>query len=294
MREATLGKSGISSEAEVLDLAEDILGPLTILADQSPRPRGEKILRVQPRSGDACLIKWYRDKSSYLRESDALTLYAPALGSAAPKLIHGDEALRMLLITELRGETVAGGEAEWDPVVHYKAGEVVRRLHETSQAVISDQFAHHCVSSFEMNASKIEGLVSAAAVEEVRSHVDRVLDLPPVTLVPAHRDNHPRNWILDSGQKVKLHNFATSEYDPWVVDVFPLSQEYWRADSQLKLAFLSGYDRQLDAQDLTILKAYHAVMAVSAIAASGRSSGTRLERIRSQDLIDSLLGITLF
>ena len=135
---------------------------------------------------------------------------------------------------------------------------------------------------------------AAAAVEEVRSHVDRVLDLPPVTLVPAHRDNHPRNWILDSGQKVKLHNFATSEYDPWVVDVFPLSQEYWRADSQLKLAFLSGYDRQLDAQDLTILKAYHAVMAVSAIAASGRSSGTRLERIRSQDLIDSLLGITLF
>tara|TARA_B100000902_G_scaffold391031_1_gene441008 strand:+ start:177 stop:779 length:603 start_codon:yes stop_codon:yes gene_type:complete len=200
----------------------------------------------------------------------------------------------MLLITELRGETVAGGEAEWDPVVHYKAGEIVRRMHEASQAVTSDQFAHHCVSSFEMNASKLEAYVSAAAVEEARSYVDRVLDLPPVALVPAHRDNHPRNWVIDSGQKVKLHNFATTEYDPWVVDVFPLSQDYWRADSQLKLAFLSGYERQLDDEDLIILKAHHAVMAVSAIASSGSSLGTKLERIKSQDLIDSLLGITLF
>lgn len=294
MRGSTLGRAGIASEAEILDRADNVLGPITVLQDQSLRSQIGRVLRVQPRSGEPCLIKWYREKSDYQREADALTLYAPALGSAAPRLIHGDDAFRMLLITELRGETVAGSNWEWEPLIHFKAGEIVRRLHEASQMVESDQFAQHCASSFETNVLKIEHLVPEVTIAEMRAHVVRALDLPPVALVPAHRDNHPRNWIVEAGKNLKLQNFVMTEYDPWVVDVFALSQDHWRADPQLKLAFLSGYEREMDAQDSLILMAHHAVSVVKAMASSGRSSGNKSEKIKSQDLLDSLLGTTLF
>ena len=178
--------------------------------------------------------------------------------------------------------------------MHFKAGALVRRLHESSQPVVSDQFARQCATRFEESATVVEGLVSSALLSEARLVIAQAMDLPSLTLVPAHRDNHPRNWMVDSGGHVRLIDFGMAEYDPWIVDVFFLEQDYWRTDPQLRVAFLSGYDREMDDRDLIMLKAHHAVTAVRALATTSGPSASKAEKSKAKDMFDSLLGMTLF
>ena len=294
MREKVLGHVGLASDAEVLDRVNRVLGPVQVADDQSLRPTVCKVLRVVTRSGDSSFVKWYRDQTDYQREWDALTHYTPALGSDAPRLIEHDEVLRMLLISELHGAPAAGTPHEWDPLVHYKVGALIRRLHESSQAVVSDQFARQCASRFEEAASALEGSVSSALLSEARLLIARAMDLRSLTLVPAHRDNHPRNWMVDPGGHVRLIDFAMSEYDPWIVDAFLLQQDYWRTDPQLKVAFLTGYDRDMSDEDHVLLKAHHAVSAAKGLAATLGTHVSRAEKLKAKDMFDSLLGQTLF
>jgi tRNA A-37 threonylcarbamoyl transferase component Bud32 len=294
MRETILGRAGLASDAEVLDRVHSVLGPVDVAEDQSLRPHAGKVLRVVTRSGEFSFVKWYRDQTDYQREWDALTHYTPALGSDAPRLIDNDESLRMLLISELLGDPAAGTPAEWDPLVHYKAGALIRRLHESSQPVISDQFARQCAARFEEASSLVDGVVSSSLLSEARLLIARAMDLSSLALVPAHRDNHPRNWMVDSGGHVRLIDFAMAEYDPWIVDVFLLEQDYWRTDPQLRVAFLSGYDRDMNESDVTVLRAHHAVSAVRALAACVGPSVSKAEKLKAKDMFDSLLGMTLF
>jgi len=294
MRETVLGRIGLASDAEVLDRVNRVLGPVDVADDQSLRPTLGKVLRVVTRSGDSSFVKWYRDQTDYQREWDALTHYTPALGSDAPRLIEHDEGLRMLLISELHGVPAAGTPHEWDPLVHYKAGALIRRLHESSQAVVSDQFARQCASRFEEAASALEGSVSSALLSEARLLIARAMDLRSLTLVPAHRDNHPRNWMVDPGDHVRLIDFAMAEYDPWIVDVFLLQQDYWRTDPQLRVAFLSGYDRDMSDEDHILLSAHHAVSAAKGLAATMGTHVSKAEKLKAKDMFDSLLGQTLF
>ena len=141
MRETVMSRAGLASDAEVLDRVHRVLGPVDVADDQSLRPAMGKVLRIVTRSGDSSFVKWYRDQTDYQREWDALTHYTPALGSDAPRLIDNDEALKMLLISELHGEPAVGTANEWDPLVHYKAGALIRRLHDSSQQVVTAQFA---------------------------------------------------------------------------------------------------------------------------------------------------------
>lgn len=294
MRDTVLGRAGLASDAEVLDRVNRVLGPVDVADDESLRPTAGKVLKVVTRSGDSSFVKWYRDQTDYQREWDALTHYTPALGSDAPRLIDNDEDLKMLLISELQGEPAAGTAKEWDPLVHFKAGALMRRLHESSQPVVSDQFARQCAARFEEAAGGLEGLVSSSLLSEARLLIARAMDLSSLPLVPTHRDNHPRNWMVDPGGHVRLIDFAMAEYDPWIVDVFLLEQDYWRTDPQLRVAFLSGYDREMTGDDLIMLKAHHAVSAVRSLASTAGSSATKADKLRARDMFDSLLGITLF
>ena len=294
MRDTVLGRAGLASDAEVLDRVNRVLGPVDVADDESLRPTAGKVLKVVTRSGDSSFVKWYRDQTDYQREWDALTHYTPALGSDAPRLIDNDEGLKMLLISELQGEPAAGTASEWDPVVHFKVGALIRRLHESSQPVVSDQFARQCAARFEEAAGGLDGLVSSSLLSEARLLIARAVDLSSLPLVPTHRDNHPRNWMVDPGGHVRLIDFAMAEYDPWIVDVFLLDQDYWRTDPQLRVAFLSGYDREITEDDLILLKAHHAVSAVRSLASAAGTSATKADKLKARDMFDSLLGITLF
>jgi len=85
-----------------------------------------------------------------------------------------------------------------------------------------------------------------------------------------------------------------AEYDPWIVDVFLLQQDYWRTDPQLRVAFLSGYDRDMSDEDHILLSAHHAVSAANGLAATMGTHVSKAEKLKAKDMFDSLLGQTLF
>jgi hypothetical protein len=265
-----------------------------VAEDLSVKPQVARVLRVSTRSEEHSIVKWYAGVADYQRELDALTSYTPALGSDAPKLIDHDDAFHMLLQSEVPGERATALGVDWDPLVHYRAGALIRRLHESSQAVRSDQFGRQCASRFEEAATGLDGLIESHLLSEARLLIAKAMDLQTTVLVPTHRVNHPKNWMIDPGGHVRLIDFAQSEYDPWIVDVFLLEQDYWRSDPNLRVAFLSGYDTEISADDDVMLRAHHAVMALRALVATQGASVPKAEKMRARDMFDRLLGATLF
>ena len=293
MRNATRSH-GIASEAEVLDRVHRVLGPVDVVEDVSLRPLQMRVLRVATRSEEHSFVKWYTEATDFQREYDALTSYTPSLGTDAPKLIAHDDALHMLLISEVPGIPAVQNGAEWDPLVHYKAGVLIRRLHESAPAVRSDQFARTCAARFEEAASEIEDIVDSGLLQEARLLIAHAMDRESIALVPTHRDNHPGNWMVDPAGYVRLIDFADSEYDPWIVDVLLLEQQYWRTSPDLRIAFLSGYDTEITSEDEVLLRAHHAVTAVRALASAKKPGASKAEKTHAKDLFDSLVGATLF
>lgn len=285
---------GIASDAEVLDRVHRVLGPVEVAEDLSVRPQSGRVLRVVTRSEEHSFVKWYKEATDFQREFSALSSYTPSLGSDAPRLIAHDESLRMLLVSEVPGSPAPALGLDQDPVVHYKAGVLIRRLHESAQRVVSDQFQRACAARFEEAASQLEGVIESHLLSEARLLIARAMDLNSVPLVPTHRDNHPRNWMVDQGGHVRLIDFADSEYDPWIVDVLLLEQDYWRSDDTLRVAFLSGYDRDITEEDEVLLRAHHAVSAVRALAATKHPGASKTDKARAKDMFDRLLGVTLF
>lgn len=294
MRSAPPRRLGLASDAEVLDRVSRVLGPVDVVDDLSPRPHSGRVVKVITRSGENSIAKWYAETSDYQRELDALTNYTPALGSDAPKLIDHDDVLQMLLLSEVQGEPALTSEAAWDPVIHYRAGVLIRRLHESAPPVSSDQFARQCAARFEDAAAELDGLIESHLLSEARLLIARAMDIQGHPLVPTHRDNHPRNWMVDPGGHVRLIDFANAEYDPWIVDVLLLEQDYWRSDPSLKVAFLSGYDRTVSPEDEIMLRAHQAAASVSLVAATKGASASKAEKARARDMFDRLLGTTLF
>lgn len=294
MRVASLKRTGLASEAEVLDRVNRVLGPVEMVDDASVRPHACRILCVETRSGEHSFVKWYAQASDYQRECDALTLYTPALGTDAPRLIANDDALRMVLISRVPGESAALSDAQWDPLVHYRAGILVRRLHESSAPVYSDQFGRQSATRFENAASGLSGAVDGSLIAHARLFIARAMDVKSVSLVPTHRENHPRHWVIDPGGHVRLIDFGMCEYDPWIVDAFALEHEYWRVDPQLRIAFLEGYDREISEDDEALLRAHHAVRALEGILAAQAPGSTKLQKRTAHDVFDRLVGNTLF
>lgn len=293
MRNATRIQ-GIASEAEVLDRVHRVLGPVEVVEDVSIRPHQMRVLRVSTRSEEHSFVKWYKEATDFQREYDALSTYTLSLGTDAPKLIAHDDALHMLLISEVQGVPANHTAAEWDPLVHYKAGVLLRRLHESAPAVMSDQFARTCAARFEEAAAVIEDMVDSSSLQYARHLIANAMDRETIALVPTHRDNHPGNWMVDPAGHVRLIDFADSEYDPWIVDVLLLEQQYWRTSPDLRIAFLSGYDTEITDDDEVLLRAHHAVTAVRALAASKQAGASKADKARAKDLFDSLVGATLF
>ena len=294
MRVGILRRPGLASEADVLDRVHRVLGPVELLDDVSVRPQVCRILKIETRSGEQSFVKWYAEASDYQRECDALSQYTPALGTDAPRLIAEDEALQMVLISRVPGEIATATQSHWDPLIHYRAGELVRRLHEASPPVVSDQFVRQSAQRFEDAASQLEGKVESSLLAEARLFIARAMDISPVALVPTHRENHPRHWVVDPGGHVRLIDFGMCEYDPWIVDVFPLEQDYWRVDPQLRSAFLGGYDRDIEDDDIALLRAHHAVTALQALVSATATGATKTQKIRARDMFDRLIGHTLF
>jgi hypothetical protein len=283
----------LASDAESLDRVNRVLGPVDVVADLSWAHGEARVLEVRTRGDEHSIVKWHRGARNYHRELGAYQQYVPALGGDAPRLVASDDRLHLLIISKVPGAIVEGTDAEHDPAVHLHAGEVLRRLHESTPAVVNDHFGDTLMAKFSYWAARVDDTVTAAELDAARHIAATSLEIGPLRNVPAHRDNSTRNWMLGLDGHVRLIDFAALEFEPWAVDLFRLEQREWLDAPLLREAFLDGYGRRPDERDAEVLHAFHAAQAVSTIAWA-REHDDAVFAAHGREMLDRLLGETLY
>ncbi len=293
-----LGRSAtrLASDAEVLDRVHRTLGPVDVVAAHDGGHKASRVLQVVTRGQERAVVKWYRDSLPYRREDFALQQHTPTLGGDAPRLVLSDAALRLVVVSHLLGERAVGTTLEHDEGVHARAGELLRRLHDSAPAVTHDRFGVIVAANFERWSTLAEELWGERGAEErhaARQHVAAALDLGALDHVPAHRQLHPGHWIVDPGQRVRFIDFAACEFEPWAADLLHLDYGVWRDAPALRAAFLHGYGRVPSERDELVLGAVAAVRGLELLV-RGERRGHAAERAAGRSILDRLLGTALF
>ena len=146
-----LGRSStrLASDAEVLDRVHRTLGPVDVVAEHDGALKASRVLQVVTRGEERAVVKWHRDALPHRREDTALQHHTPALSGDAPRLVLSDPALRLVVVSHVLGEQAAGTELEHDETVHARAGELLRRLHDSAPPVRHDRFGPIIAADFE-------------------------------------------------------------------------------------------------------------------------------------------------
>lgn len=284
---------GLQSEAEVLDFAGRSVGPIDQHTDISREGSPHRVALLTTRSGERLIAKWFADSPSYFRTFDALGVYAVPLGSAAPRLIDQHDGLRAILMTALPGRAVSTDQA-LDPVVHYRAGQLLRQFHESAPANRSIDVLPELASALSLAIDRAEHDLGPVVTAEARDLGMRVLDVGEVSLQPRHGSCRPEHWLSDPDYGLQFISFSLSEYDPWIIDTFDLERNLWRYSSELRGAFLSGYDRHPSEADTIILRAYSARRALEWWLKVSTKSSTKKARKDAWAEVEAVLGSTLF
>ena len=108
-------------------------------------------------------------------------------------------------------------------------------------------------------------LVSALDLAAARKVAATVTKVGAVQLMPAHRGNSPRNWIVDDWDAVSVIDSGSADYEPRWVDIYRMRHREWLGRPELRDAFLAGYGRDIDDATATLLRAYGARMSLSTI-----------------------------
>lgn len=284
----------VVSEAEVLDWAQRLLGPIADTTDIGRGGTSQRILEIHTRSGERAVVKMVSDGASFHRTLEALSLYSPALGAFAPRLIDAHEGLRSILMTHVPGVVAEGTDHAWDPVVHFRAGVLLRQLHESGPVTHTAHLSGEWAAALERSVRMAEPFIDGDTLREAASWGMRVLDRGTLVLSPTHRANTPAHWLVHPQRGVHLVGFSHLEYDPWVVDTVYLERDYWRYSPDLRQAFFSGYERAEDEGDLILRKVWLLTDALRSWADVNQNRSTQAAKKVIRERLDWLSGHTLF
>ncbi len=299
-------RTRIASDAEVLDRVHRTLGPVEVVAEHWGAHRESRVLQVVTRGGEQAVVKWHRDAAAYYRESDALQLYALALGGDAPRVVLSDPGLRVLALSRLLGEPAVGTPRERDADIHQRAGDLLRRLHDAEPPRRHGLFGPSIAAEFERWSIAAEQLWGDGsdpadargqrlADERMRARecIVAAMDLGEFDHVPVHGRFEPRHWIIDPGGRVRLIDLSALRFEPRVTDLLWLEYGPWRDEPWLRAAFLHGYGRIPTDRDQLALRAIAAARGLELLV-RGEARGHTAERALGRGMLDRLLGVTLF
>lgn len=256
-----------------------VLGDVELVHDHSWPHRGSVVRELRDRSGRCLFVKQHSQAERYQAERDAYLTWVPALGDAAPTVLHHCDELRVLVLTALPGAPAASLE----PAVHHRAGAVLRRLHEARPADIWDGFARDRLAQLEQWVPQAAPLLDRALLDFAADQVVALAQLPAPLRVPCHLDYSPRNWLVD-GIRVRVLDFEWCRLDVWVNDLTRLSFGVWQQRPDLERAFLSGYGAAVSGADRAILTACGAARAVELVVRARRIGERALEESSRQAL----------
>jgi hypothetical protein len=220
--------------------------------------------------------------------------------------VLSDPSLRLLTMSRLLGVAAAGTPHEHDPDIHFRAGDLARRLHDAEPPRRHDRFGPLIAAEFERWSRAADDIWGdgrdgrdaraehlADERHRARQHVAAALDLGVLDHVPAHRHLTPRHWFIDPGGHVRFIDFSALEFEPRVVDLLWLEYGPWRDAPWLRAAFLHGYGRTPTERDERALRAVAATRGLELLV-RGEVRGHKAEGALGRLMLDRLLGVTLF
>lgn len=271
---------------DLLTYANRILGPTQSATDRSWDYAEAHVVEVGDAVGQAWIVKHcYRDKV-FLRETSALRDWAPRLGTGlAPRLHDVDPPTQTFIMSRLAG---TAGTAD-TPDAHRQAGTITRRLHDLEPQRPVPDLAESVTRNMESWLTRMPGIVPVGDVDYAQARLRELATLPPTYAVPAHGDNQPRNWLVDTTGTTRLIDFGRAGTDVWLRDIERMYFAEWTIDPELQDAFLDGYGHQLSDDDHAYL---HCLGAASSIggrlwAREHRSPTFEEHNIRTLDTIRS-------
>jgi hypothetical protein len=294
VRSANAATVDVASAAEVLDWVQRVVGPIEHTDTVGLGRDGASIIRAHLRNEHTVVVKWCQELGTFHRLVETLSLHTPALGAFAPKLVDASETFRAVIMTDLPGQIVEGTPEAWDPVIHFRVGELIRLLHESGPTITNTHLAAQWAAELDGAAKRAEPYLDPSALAFARHEAMNLLDVGTLSLVPAHRSNHPAHWLYDSVRGLALVGFSKSEYDPWIVDAVRLSRDYWGYSPELEKAFFAGYDRAPDDTDRLILRVRSITDALAWWASVHETRVSQQVKKQAAKRIDQLFGQTLF
>jgi hypothetical protein len=248
--------------SELVQFAERVLGPCTVVADCSWEHRMSAVLRLRDQHGTDWFLKRHRDRGRYETEVMAYRTWVPALGNQAPALRARDDALRALILS-----AVPGSPAPWpDPVqpptddrrhqaeltIQRQAGAALRRLHQAEPARPWPDFGPAKIDELDRLILAAASLVPTAELDQARAQVRALAAITTAVMVPCHRDYTPRNWLVhDDG--LAVIDFEWARLDAPASDLSRLHLGIWADRPDLAEAFAVGYGQPLGDTDRAIL-----------------------------------------
>jgi hypothetical protein len=173
--------------------------------------------------------------------------------SRAPKLVHANRSLNLLVTEYVEGCLVEGSPAEYETRTYLQAGQLLRTFH--AQTARTDSRYEAAATAKAVAWMETPHRVEESVAEKVRIILTAYRP-EPVTVVPTHGDWQPRNWLMN-GTELRIIDFGRFEFRPAVSDFCRLAVRQWRSSPELEAAFSEGYGsdpRESKLWNITLLR----------------------------------------
>lgn len=256
-----------------LRLAHQALGQVR-LVDQPERSR--RLLHVVDSHGRRYVVKQHDDAGRFGHELRAYGSYLVRMRDITPTLVAQDAASRTLLLSYLPGRDCDGITLKDQPLMHFRAGAALRRLHDSSPTSRTDLVGSGLAERMRQWIKRADhaGVVSK---DERRWLLLSALRLFTTVMEGAvcHLDYQPRNWLLHHDELFIL-DFEHARPDARVRDFARLQHRHWAHHPRLRPAFLSGYGRALTDAEEELLHLFAALEAVTALVRGHETGNSEL------------------
>lgn len=253
----------MSRHDEVLAAAEDLLGPVSVLADHSWSNLDlAVVLEVQTEDGRHLIVKGHSQQGHHDVEIGAYHDVVPAIADRAPTVVIADPHRRVLVMTKLDGGAFPSEEDVGTARLrglYRDAGALLARLHAAAPARPRPDFAERYTIRLEAWIERApEGLLGAADVDYARRRIAELAHLPAPPAVICHSDWQPRNWLVTRDDRVLAFDFERVRWEWWGHDISRMWWREWVGRPDLAEAFFAGYGRAPTDDDLATLMALSA------------------------------------
>ncbi len=234
-----------------------------------------QVWRVIGNTGGDVYVKISSNSAAHAREVAAYQHAAQVLGPGeAPVLVDSDPQLGVIVTTPLPGTAVRGTslDVEEEQQVHAAAGALLRRWHDSASPEPADRddvrvhLVRQAAEAARYRHDLIEYLTTEqhAVLQRAANELPGLAEMLP--LAYRHGDYSPRNWLWHREREQHgLIDFEEAVHGAAVEDLVWLHGAVWPTRPDLQQAFLTGYDRALNAEEQHALHLITAKVAVSCL-----------------------------